>query len=78
MGGVAAGHTARKCHEEYNPRVISPDLLEILVCPVCREPLTLKENGAGLRCTKCAKAYPIRDGLPILLAEEAISDSIAD
>jgi uncharacterized protein len=55
--------------------VISPDLLEILACPVCREPLALQPDGQALRCARCGKAYPIRDGLPILLAEEAIPDS---
>ena len=50
--------------------MISRELLDILACPVCKAPLA--EAGADkLRCTSCRRTYPIRDGIPILLAEEA-------
>ena len=50
--------------------MISRELLEILACPVCKAPL--KEAGDDkLQCTGCGRIYPIRDGIPILLAEEA-------
>ncbi|MCB1215309.1 MAG: FHA domain-containing protein [Deltaproteobacteria bacterium] len=45
-------------------------LLKMLVCPRCREPLAFKEE-LGLICRKCRRAYPIRNGIPVLLEEEA-------
>jgi uncharacterized protein len=47
--------------------------LEKLVCPVpeCRSPLTLSADESGLQCTGCGRIYPIRDGFPILLIDEA-------
>jgi uncharacterized protein len=47
------------------------DLLEILVCPACRQTLSLSSDGGSLRCGACHRAYPIRDNIPILLVEEA-------
>ena len=55
----------------YNPPVmISPDLLEILACPVCRKPLVLRSDET-LKCNECKRVYPIRNGIPILLEPEA-------
>ncbi len=54
---------------------LEPFLLEILVCPQCRAALT--EAGTGeqpeLVCTgdDCGLAYPVRDGIPVLLVDEA-------
>lgn len=50
---------------------VHPDLLEILACPVCKTPVELVKDGAGLRCTKCRRVYPVRDDIPIMLPEEA-------
>ena len=59
----------------YNlPVMISPDLLEILVCPVCRKPLVLRGE-ESLKCNECKRSYPIRDGIPILLEHEATIES---
>jgi len=44
-------------------------LLKILACPLCKEKVELK--GERLVCVKCGRAYPIRDGIPIMLVEEA-------
>lgn len=52
--------------------MIPHDLLEILVCPACKKPLTRKDNGESLKCAVCRRAYPIRDGIPILLVDEAV------
>jgi len=52
--------------------MITADLLEILVCPACRQSLTVRENGAALQCSGCTKTYPVRDGIPILLVDQAI------
>jgi uncharacterized protein YbaR (Trm112 family) len=50
---------------------ISKDLLDILVCPVCKTPVELKQDEKGLRCSKCKIVYPIRDDIPVMLVDEA-------
>jgi uncharacterized protein YbaR (Trm112 family) len=50
---------------------IHPDLLEILACPLCKTPVELVKDGAGLRCGQCKRVYPVRDDIPIMLPEEA-------
>jgi hypothetical protein len=54
--------------------MISPDLLEKLACPACKKPLVQTPQGNGLKCAVCSKVYPIRDGIPVLLIDEAIPD----
>jgi uncharacterized protein YbaR (Trm112 family) len=54
--------------------MIPQDLLDILVCPMCKKPLLLKENGESLKCTACRRVYPVRDNIPILLVDEAAID----
>jgi hypothetical protein len=46
-------------------------LLEILVCPQCKGGLTAVEGGHGLICDRCKIRFPVRDGIPIMLVEEA-------
>ena len=43
---------------------ISKELLDILVCPVCRIPVKLTPDGAGLKCEQCRRVYPIQDDIP--------------
>jgi uncharacterized protein YbaR (Trm112 family) len=50
---------------------ISQDLLEILVCPLCKEAVTLTANSQGLKCGKCKRVYPIKDDIPVMLIDEA-------
>lgn len=50
---------------------ISKELLEILVCPLCKADLELKADGSGLKCTECRRVYPIRDDIPVMLIDEA-------
>ncbi len=50
---------------------IDPRLLEILVCPVTKGPLEYDRAANELISRKAGLAYPIRDGIPIMLAEEA-------
>ena len=50
---------------------IDPWLLERLVCPVTRTPLTLDEEADELLSPAAGLAYPIREGVPVLLVEEA-------
>lgn len=59
----------------YNVRMISKDLLEILVCPACRQNLALKETGDGLKCIGCHRVYPVRDDIPILLVDESVIEA---
>jgi len=55
--------------------MISQDLLDILVCPVCKKPMVLKENGESLKCGVCHRVYPVQDGIPILLIDAATTDA---
>ena len=50
---------------------ISQQLLEILVCPVCRTPVTPTPGHAGLKCQTCRRVYPVRDDISVMLPEEA-------
>jgi len=50
---------------------IDPKLLEILVCPVTKGPLVYNRERQELISKKAWLAYPIRNGIPIMLADEA-------
>ncbi len=50
---------------------VDPKLLEILVCPVTKEPLRYDRARQELISEKARLAFPIRDGIPIMLPEEA-------
>jgi uncharacterized protein YbaR (Trm112 family) len=50
---------------------IDPKLLEILVCPVTKGPLEYDAQNQELISRSAKLAYPIRDGIPIMLADEA-------
>jgi len=52
--------------------MISQELLDILVCPLCKKPLVQKETGESLKCSECRRVYPVRDNIPILLVDEAV------
>lgn len=54
-----------------NPANIDPKLLEILVCPVTKGPLEYDREHQELISRSAKLAYPIRDGIPIMLPEEA-------
>ncbi len=49
--------------------MIDEKLLEILACPKCKGDVILQ--GDRIVCTQCGLRYPIRDGIPIMLVEEA-------
>lgn len=51
---------------------LSKELLGILACPKCRGALTLVDEEQGLLCDACAVVYPVRDGIPVMLIEEAV------
>ncbi|WP_408899642.1 Trm112 family protein [Nocardioides sp. R1-1] len=52
---------------------MSPELLAIIVCPACKGELALTPAGdlVELVCGGCGLAYPVRDGIPVLLVDEA-------
>ena len=50
---------------------VDPKLLEILVCPLTKGTLRYDANAGELVSDKAKLAYPIRDGIPIMLVEEA-------
>jgi uncharacterized protein len=54
--------------------MIAQDLLDILVCPVCKKPLEISPAGDSLRCGECRRVYPVRDDIPILLVDEAVTE----
>ena len=47
-------------------------LLEILVCPKCKGELDYRRDASELACQHCRLRYPIRDGIPIMLIDEAL------
>ncbi|HUK46586.1 MAG TPA: Trm112 family protein [Terriglobales bacterium] len=55
--------------------MIPQDLLDILVCPVCKKPLMVAPNHESLKCGECRRVYPVRDDIPILLVDEATIDA---
>ena len=52
-------------------RSVDPKLLEILVCPITKGPLRFNAEAQELISDSAGLAYPIRDGIPIMLADEA-------
>lgn len=54
--------------------MIPQDLLDILVCPVCKKQVLLTPNAQGLKCTECRRVYPIQDDIPIMLVDSATVD----
>lgn len=56
--------------DQPGPVGIDEALLSILACPACRR--SLEVSGATLRCTQCGRRYPVRDGIPVMLVDEAL------
>jgi uncharacterized protein YbaR (Trm112 family) len=52
---------------------LSPELLKILACPACdsRPALDFDAQAGKLSCKSCGRRYPVREGIPVLLVEEA-------
>ena len=55
-------------------RMVPQDLLDMLVCPACKQPVKLTGNGQALKCGACRRAYPIKDDIPIMLIDAATID----
>jgi uncharacterized protein YbaR (Trm112 family) len=54
---------------------IKKELLEILVCPLCKVSVQLTPDESGLKCPQCRRVYPIRDGIPTMIVDEARVES---
>lgn len=76
-GGVSNDSVPQASSSPSDPRsgdTIEEWLQEILRCPSCRSVLTLvhlADGGAELECQGCPLAYPVQDGIPVLLVGEA-------
>jgi uncharacterized protein YbaR (Trm112 family) len=58
--------------------LLSPNLLQILVCPVCHHGLDAGPNDsthAWLHCTGCGRYYPVQDGIPVMLEQRAVLEA---
>ena len=53
--------------------MISPELLDVLACPKCKQKVELAEDGSALICEADRLRYRIDDGIPVMLIEEAES-----
>jgi uncharacterized protein YbaR (Trm112 family) len=53
--------------------MLSPDLMNILACPACKGGVRPNDDGQRLICRSCGLAYPVRDGIPVMLVDEAVA-----
>ena len=51
--------------------MLDKKLLEILVCPICKKDLIYEKDGKELICLTDLLAFPVRDGIPVMLESEA-------
>jgi hypothetical protein len=52
--------------------MIAKELLDILVCPKCKQGLEYRHKPESLKCKQCHRVYPVKDDIPIMLIDEAI------
>ncbi len=50
--------------------MIDKELLNILACPACKT--DVREEGDFIVCSKCGRRYPVKDGIPVMLIDEAV------
>ena len=53
---------------------ISKELLDILVCPECKAPVSPMPDQQGLKCSSCKRVYPVRGDIPIMIVSDACKD----
>jgi uncharacterized protein len=53
---------------------VSKELLDILVCPLCKTPVKTTSDQQGLKCSTCRRVYPVREDIPVMLVDEARID----
>ena len=51
--------------------LIDPTLVELLVCPVDKADLVEDETDQRLECVSCGRRYPVREGIPVMLIDQA-------
>ena len=51
--------------------LVPPELLAIMQCPACTGDLAERLDPPALVCAACGRAYPVRDGIPVMLVDEA-------
>lgn len=51
--------------------MLAPELLKILVCPLCHGELRVSEQHDNLTCRACKLRFPVREGIPVMLADQA-------
>ena len=66
---AALGRSLRTLYTAVVP--LDPRLLEMLRCPACRGVVRPLPSDAGLACEGCRRVYPIVDGIPVMMVEEA-------
>ncbi len=52
---------------------VDKELLEILACPKCKGAVKLNKKKDGLACERCRVVYPIKDDIPVMLIDEAVT-----
>lgn len=50
---------------------VDPQLMEILACPKCKQPVELADDEQSICCSACRLRYPVRDDIPVMLLDEA-------
>ena len=50
---------------------LPPELIAILVCPQCKGELVMEPDETGFNCHACRLRYPVREGIPVMLVDEA-------
>lgn len=51
---------------------MNKDMLSVLACPVCKGPVEPLSDSKGLKCSECGVVYPVKDDIPIMLADQAV------
>jgi uncharacterized protein len=69
--GAGSGATATVTEEPPLGGDVDPELLAILACPLDKAPVA--RQGNYLVCSQCQRHYPIRDGIPVMLVDEALT-----
>jgi uncharacterized protein YbaR (Trm112 family) len=64
-----AQRPSSEIRSEHRAELPLAALLSLVVCPVCHETLAAEE--AAILCTGCGRRYPVRDGIPVLIAAES-------
>ncbi len=49
--------------------LLAPELYDILACSLCKSDVKYTSDMKSLKCVKCSKIYPIRDGIPVMVVE---------